>query len=365
MSATTTMRALRLTEWESEPVITEVPVPEPHGSEVLVEVAAAGLCRTDLHIMSASAGSYPYALPFTLGHESAGRVAALGPEASGVEVGDPVVVYARWGCGTCWQCARDRDNACVRTPHGPHGAGLGRDGGLAEYLLVPSARYLVPAPGLDPVRAAPLADAALTSYHAVKLSLEQLHSESSVVVIGVGGLGHMAVQVLKALTPARIVAVDVRDAALELARTAGADVTLSADGVSAEDIRAETDPDGAGVVLDFVGNSTTLSLAAASVAQGGDVTFVGRGGGELRVAPGLVPYETTVRMPTWGTVAELAEVVALATDGKIHSEAEVYDLDAAVSAYGKLREGEVLGRAVVVPARELAGQEARRTAEGA
>lgn len=350
--STTTMRALRLTDWESEPAITEVPVPEPRGSEVLVEIAAAGLCRTDLHIMSASAGAYPYTLPFTLGHESAGRVAALGPDASGVDVGDPVVVYARWGCGTCWQCANGRDNACVRTPHGPHGAGLGRDGGLAEYMLVPSARYLVPAPGLDPVRAAPLADAALTSYHAVKLSLEQLHAESTVVVIGVGGLGHMAVQVLKALTPARIVAVDVRDAALGMARAAGADVTLSADEVIAEDVRAETDPDGASVVLDFVGNSTTLSLAAASVAQGGDLTFVGRGGGELRVAPGLIPYETTVRMPTWGTVAELAEVVALATDGKIHSEAEVYDLDDAVSAYGKLREGQVLGRAVVVPARE-------------
>ena len=346
------MHAVRLTAWQSDPVVSEVPVPEPRGSEVLVEVAAAGLCRSDIHIMSAPPGAYPYTLPFTLGHESAGRVAALGPEASGVEVGDPVVVYARWGCGTCWQCVNGRDNACVRTPHGPHGAGLGRDGGLAEYLLVPSARYLVPAPGLDPVRAAPLADAALTSYHAVKLSLDQLHSESTAVVIGVGGLGHMAVQVLRAITPARIVAVDVRDAALELARAAGAHVTLSADGVSPQDVRAETDPDGASVVLDFVGNSTTLSLAAASVAQGGDVIFVGRGGGELRVAPGLIPYETTVRMPTWGTVAELAEVVALATDGKIHSEAEVYDLDDAVSAYSKLRQGEILGRAVVVPAGE-------------
>ena len=350
--STTMMRALRLTEWESAPVVTEVPVPEPRGPEVVVEVAAAGLCRTDLHIMSSASGAYPYTLPFTLGHESAGTVAALGPAASGFEIGDPVVVYARWGCGTCWQCANGRDNACVRTAGGPHGAGLGRDGGLAEYLLVPSARYLVPAPGLDPVRAAPLADAALTSYHAVMLSRAQLHAESTVVAIGVGGLGQMAVQVLKALTPARIVAVDVRDAALEMARAAGADLTLPAEGLSAQDIRAATDPNGANVVIDFVGSSTTLALAAASVAQGGDVTFVGRGGGELRVAPGLLPYETTVRMPTWGTVAELAEVVALATAGKIHSEAEVYDLDDAVSAYGKLRAGEVLGRAVVRPARE-------------
>jgi alcohol dehydrogenase, propanol-preferring len=137
-----------------------------------------------------------------------------------------------------------------------------------------------------------------------------------------------------------------------MARAAGADVTLSADGLTAEDIRAETDPDGVPVVLDFVGNNATLALAAATVAQGGDVTFVGRGGGELRVAPGLIPYETTVRMPTWGTVAELAEVVELATAGKIRTEAEVYDLEDAVNAYGNLRRGDVLGRAVVVPARE-------------
>jgi propanol-preferring alcohol dehydrogenase len=349
------MRALRLIEWESEPVATEVPVPEPRGAEVLVEVAAAGLCRTDLHLMHSPPGVYPYTLPFTLGHESAGRVAALGPEAKGVDVGDPVVVYSRWGCGTCWQCANGRDNACVRTPHGPHGGGLGCDGALAEYLLVPSARYLVPAPGLAPVRAAPLTDAALTPYHAVKLSLPQLHPQSTAVVLGVGGLGHMAVQVLKAITPARVVAVDLRDAALELARGAGADLTLSADGLTAEEIRAATDPDGVAVVIDCVGSSTTLPLAAGSVAQGGDVTFLGRGGGELRVAPGLIPYETTVRMPTWGTIAELAEVVELATAGKIHSETEVYDFDDAVRAYGKLESGQVLGRAVVVPAGARAG----------
>lgn len=345
----TAMSAVRLTQWQSDPVVAEVPVPEPRGSEALVEVSAAGLCRSDIHIMSSPAGAYPYTLPFTLGHETAGRVAALGPGASGVEVGDQVVVYSRWGCGTCLQCANGRDNACARTQHGPHGGGLGRDGGLAEYLLVPSARYLVPAPGVDPVSAAPLTDAALTSYHAAKLSLPQLRPGSTALVLGVGGLGHMAVQVLKAISPARIVAVDLRPAALELARAAGANAALSADGLTPDDVRAETGPDGATVVLDFVGNDATLNLAVGSVAQGGDVTFVGRGGGELRVAPGLIPYESTVRMPTWGTLAELAEVVALASAGAIHSEAEVYSLEDAVSAYGKLRHGDVLGRAVVVP----------------
>lgn len=346
---TRTMQAIRLTHWQADPVVTEVPVPEPRGSEVLVKVGAAGLCRSDIHIMSSAAGAYPYTLPFTLGHETAGRVAALGPGASGVAEGDPVVVYSRWGCGTCWQCANGRDNACARTQRSPQGAGLGRDGGLAEYLLVPSARYLVPAAGLEAVPAAPLTDAALTSYHAAKLSLAQLRPGTSAVVLGVGGLGHMAIQVLKAISPVRIIAVDLRRGALDLAQAAGAHAVLSADGLTPEDVRAETGGDGAAVVLDFVGNDATLALAAGSVAQGGDVTFVGRGGGELRVAPGLVPYECTVRMPTWGTLAELAEVVALARAGAIHSEAEVYGIDQAVEAYGRLRQGDVLGRAVVVP----------------
>jgi propanol-preferring alcohol dehydrogenase len=343
------MRAVRLTEWESDPVLTEVPLPEPLGSEVLVEVGAAGLCRSDIHIMSSAPGAYPYELPFTLGHETAGRVARLGPSASGVDVGDHVAVYSRWGCGTCWQCANGRDNACAHTSRGPHGAGLGRDGGLAEYVIVPSARYLVPAGGLDPVAAAPLTDAALTSYHAAKLSLGQLRPGTTAVVFGVGGLGHLAVQILKAISPVRIVAVDVRVAALELARTAGADAVLSADGLTPEAVRAEAGPAGVTVALDFVGNDATLALAAGSIGQGGDVTFVGRDGGELRVAPGRIPYECTVRMPTWGTVAELAEVVALAASGAIHSEAEVFGFDDVLGAYGKLRNGDVLGRAVVVP----------------
>lgn len=237
-----TMRAVRLTEWESDPVLTDVPVPEPRGSEVLIEVGAAGLCRSDLHIMGSAPGAFPYELPFTLGHETAGRVAALGPGASGVEVGDRVVVYSRWGCGTCWQCANGRDNACAHTSLGPHGAGLGRDGGLAEYVIVPSARYLVPAAGLDPVAAAPLSDAALTSYHAAKLSIAQLRPGTTAVVLGVGGLGHLAIQILKAISPVRIVAVDVRSAALELARNAGADAVLSADGLTPEAVRAETGP---------------------------------------------------------------------------------------------------------------------------
>lgn len=342
-----------MTSWASSPELIEIPVPEPQGSEVLVEVAAAGLCRTDLHIMHAAEGAYPYTLPFTLGHEIAGRVAAIGASATGVTEGDAVIVYSRWGCGTCWQCVNGRDNACGRTRQMPHGAGVGRDGGLAEYILVPSSRYLVPAPGLDPVQAAPLTDAALTSYHAVKLSLPQLRPGSGVLVIGVGGLGHLAVQILKAITPARVLAVDVRSAALDVARASGADAVLLAGEANPEAVRADLGHDGAMAVLDFVANDATLELAAGSVAEAGDLTYVGRGGGELVVAPGRVPYECTIRMPSWGTLAELAEVVALAEAGAIHSEAETFRLEDALTAYDRLERGEILGRAVALPSKEL------------
>ena len=214
----------------------------------------------------------------------------------------------------------------------------------------------MPAPGLDPVHAAPLTDAALTSYHAVKLSLDKLRPGSTALVLGVGGLGHMAIQILKAITAARVLAVDVRDAALELAREAGADAVLSADGLTPAGVRAELGPDGATVALDFVGTDATLELAAGSVAQGGDVAYVGRGGGELRGEAGADPVRVSpcacrpgARWRSWPRSWRSPRA------GAIHSEAEVYGLDEAVAAYGRLKQGDVVGRAVI-----SAGAYARR-----
>jgi alcohol dehydrogenase, propanol-preferring len=165
-----TMPAVRLLRWRSEPELVAVPVPEPGPGEVLLKVEAAGLCHSDLHLMEWPAGTVPYTLPFTLGHETAGTVVAFGPGAHRVSPGDRVLVYARWGCGTCWPCLQGMENLCETAAGelGGHGGGVGRDGGLAEYMVVPSARYLVPIGDLDPVAAAPLTDAALTSYHAIK-----------------------------------------------------------------------------------------------------------------------------------------------------------------------------------------------------
>ena len=345
------MRAVRLEGWQSEPVLREVPRPEPGPGEVLVRVEAAGLCHSDVHMIEAPPGVFPVDIPFTLGHETAGTVAALGPGAAGVSVGQPVLVYSRWGCGACWQCVQGRENVCERSIQelGGFGGGIGRDGGLADYVLVPSTRYLVPIDGLDPVAAAPLSDAALTPYHALQRSPHQLRPNGIAVVIGVGGLGHMAVQLLRALSEVRVVAVDLRDEALALARDAGAHATVSAAGLSAPALREAVGELGATIVLDCVASDETLRLAAGVVRPGGDIVYVGRGGGRLGVRPVDVPYECSVYVPSWGTIAELVEVVALARAGAIHTEVQRLSLDETLDGYRRLQRGEVVGRAVAVP----------------
>lgn len=345
------MRAIRLVEWESPPVLTDVDVPQPGPGEVLLKVAAAGLCHSDLHLMEWPAGVVPYDLPFTLGHENAGSVAATGPGVQNFAEGDAVLVYGPWGCGSCWTCAQGQENICEHAAERRgHGGGLGRDGGLAEYVLIPSERLLVPIGDLDPVAAAPLTDAGLTPYHVIKRALPHLVPGTTVVVIGVGGLGHVAVQMLRALSVARIVAVDTRTEALALAEAAGADVTVPAGEDAARDICAET-PGGRGavVVLDFVGVDATMALAASVAAVGAHVVIVGIGGGTYPLVFGGSPLEASVTIPNWGTRSELLEVVALARGGHLSVSVEQIGLDDVVDGYERLRRGEVLGRAVAVP----------------
>ncbi|HEY3486278.1 MAG TPA: alcohol dehydrogenase catalytic domain-containing protein, partial [Ilumatobacteraceae bacterium] len=162
------MRALQLTGWQQPPEIREVPEPEPGPGQVVVRVGGAGACHSDLHIMDEFVdGMLPAVLPFTLGHENAGWVHALGAGVEGLEVGQPVAVYGPWGCGRCHRCRQGLENYCERQAEvGPPGGGLGLDGGMAKLLLVPSARSLVPLGDLDPAEAAPLTDAGLTPYHA-------------------------------------------------------------------------------------------------------------------------------------------------------------------------------------------------------
>jgi propanol-preferring alcohol dehydrogenase len=345
-AARCSMHAFRLTAPQTTD-FTTVPQPEPKPGEVLVRVGAAGVCHSDLHIID-DPHALGMPLPLTLGHENAGWIEALGAGVSGFEKGEAVAVYGIVGCGTCVACLAGRDNECRRTAAG--GIGLSRDGGMAEYVVVP-ARQLIPIGDLDVAQAAPLTDAGLTPYHAIELSRHNLRPSSTVVVIGVGGLGHMAVQILSVTTASRIIAVDLRDEALALAREVGAHEAFKSDDTAVANIRALVGPPpgGADVVLDFVGAAPTLEIARSVVSTGGDLVIVGLAGGTLPVGFGTMPFEARVTVPFWGTRAELAEVIALARAGRIRAHVEKFPLSDVRKAYDALRAGRLSGRAVVVP----------------
>jgi propanol-preferring alcohol dehydrogenase len=232
---------------------------------------------------------------------------------------------------------------------GVWGGGLGRDGGMAEFMLVPDARLLVPLGGLDPRDAAPLTDAALTPYHAVKRSLPLLVPGSTAVLIGIGGLGHLGVQIVRAVSPARVVAVDLSAEKLRLASAVGAHETVKSGPAAAEAIRDLTHGLGAELVVDFVGADATMALAAAAVRRGGDAAIVGLGGGTLRYGLGTLPFDATLTTPYWGTAAELREVLALARAGAITARTQHFPLDRVEEAYAALRDGTLDGRAVICP----------------
>lgn len=348
------MRALRLPDWRSDPVLVEVDQPTPGPGEVLVRVGGAGACHSDLHLMrDVRPGTVPWGPGFTLGHENAGWVHELGAGVSGPEIGQPVAVYGAWGCGICPRCLQGIETYCENLAAAPvprGGGGLGLDGGMAEYLIVPSARHLVPLPdGLEPAVAAPLTDAGLTPYHAIRRSWGKLPPGSTAVVIGVGGLGHLAVQILSATTAARIIAVDKRSEALELAAEQGAESTLLFDERTGSAIREQTGDRGADVVLDFVGADATLGLGAEVTRQLGDLTIVGLGGGTLPLAYSALPYEVSVQTTYWGSRPELVEVLDLAARGLLTARITTFPLASAAEAYRMLEAGQVVGRAVIVP----------------
>jgi alcohol dehydrogenase, propanol-preferring len=343
------MKAYQLTAWQKPPELREVAVPEPGPGEVLLKVGGAGACHSDLHLMEWPEGQMDFDLPFTLGHENAGWVAAVGAGVDGLAEGDAVAVYGPWGCGRCRACRSSAENYCERQAEiGAFGGGLGRDGGMAEYMLVPHARLLLPLGDLDPRDAAPLSDAALTPYHAVKRSLHLLTPGSTAVVIGVGGLGHMAVQILQALSPAKVIAVDTSPAKLRLARELGAEAIESNEDAP-ETIRELTGGLGAELVIDMVGAQDTLALAAQVVRFESHLTVVGLAGGTFEFGFGALPFECQLTLPYWGSAIELMEVLDLARAGTIRAYVERFALDRVDEAYEKMRNGELEGRAVICP----------------
>ena len=283
--------------------------------------------------------------------KNAGWVEKLGPGATGFAPGDPVIVYGPWGCGNCKNCRMSTENYCENSGGIARGGGLGGyDGGMAPYLLVPSTRFLVPLGNLDPREAAPLTDAALTSYHAVKRSLHLLGAGSTAVVIGAGGLGQMAIQLLRALSAATtIVVVDTASSKLDIAKRLGADEGLPSGDEAIKRIRDMTRGQGANLVIDMVGANSTLQMAAQVARTLGHLTIVGLGGGALPVNFFSPPHECSVASPYWGSITELMEVVALAQAGKIRMLVEHFPLERASEAYHLLHDGKINGRAVITP----------------
>ncbi len=344
------MDAYRLVEWQKPPELLQVEVPDPGPGEVLIKIGGSGLCHSDLHLMEWPAGALPIEPPFTLGHENAGWVETLGEGVTGFEPGEPVAVYGPWGCGHCRACRLSREDYCENQQEiGAFGGGIGLDGGMAEYMLVPSSRLLVPLGDLDPRDAAPLSDAALTPYHAIKRSLHRLVPGSTAVVIGIGGLGQMAVQIIAALSAARIIAIDVSPDRLEVAGALGADHTLLAEECSPEQIRSLAGGRGAELVLDVVGSAETLALAGGLLAFEGDLTLLGLAGGTIEYGAMSLPWGARIATTYWGTEVELMEVLELARAGKIEVRTERIGLEAVADTYERLRRGEVDGRAVACP----------------
>lgn len=345
-----TMKAYRIVEWEHAPELTEAPVPEPGAGQVLVEVAGNGLCHSDIG-MSQMPGSIGEAIgwkvPFTLGHEVGGRVAALGAGVTGFTEGEAVAVISPRSCGHCSWCVRGEDNNCADSFAG---RGYGQDGGLARYVLVSSARELVKLTTLDPVVAGPLTDAGATSYHAVRRALHRIHPGGTTVVIGAGGLGSYAVQYLAALTATRIIAIDPVAARLTYATELGAHVTM--EGVTADtagDVLALTG-DGADAVFDFVGIDSTIATALQITRRGGAYALVGAGMGKVDgVLFSMLPKDGEVFSFQAPTIADTLDVFALAESGRIRVDVDLFPLDRVAEAYEAMEAGTLRGRAVVTP----------------
>jgi alcohol dehydrogenase, propanol-preferring len=315
--------------------LVEVPVPDTGPGQVRIDVLAAGLCHSDLHVVDGGAAA-SWRLPFTLGHEVCGTVAEL-------------VVHAPWGCDRCVRCVTGAPNYCDRRASLPAaGIGLGTDGGMAEALVVDATR-LVPVPGIDAVTAAVLPDAALTSFHALSGVRDLLGEDATVVVIGVGGLGHLAVQLVHATAAGtRVIAVDTSDGALELAQRLGVHAVARPGPDTHRAVAASTDGRGADVVLDFVGAQPTIELGASVLRPAGELVLVGSGGGRLVVSkPGALPAGARVRLPFWGSWPELVQVVELTRRGLLVVETTTMALTDAAAAFDRLRRAEVVGRLVL------------------
>jgi NAD+-dependent secondary alcohol dehydrogenase Adh1 len=340
------VKAVRLHAFHDQPVIDEVPEPAIGGPlDVIVKIGGAGVCRTDLHII---AGQWDAAmgtpLPYILGHENAGWVHEVGSAVTNVSVGDTVILHPTPTCGLCRACRAGDDMHCVASSF----PGLSTDGGMAEYLLTSARACVKLDPQTKPEDVAALADAGITAYHAVRKAIPLLYPGTSCVLIGAGGLGHIGIQCLAALTATQIIVVDRNPDALKLAEQLGAQHTVVADGGQVDAVKDLTGG-GAEVVLDFVAEQGAENDGFAMTREAGSYYVIGYGG-ELHIPTlDIISTERNIIGNIVGTYNELAELMVLAQTGRVTLHTRTYPLDAAADALADLDAGRVRGRAILVP----------------
>ena len=341
------MKAVRLHAFHQMPVVDEVPEPALRGPlDVIVKVGGAGVCRTDLHIMEGQWDAAMHTpLPYILGHENAGWVHEAGSAVTNVAVGDTVILHPTPTCGLCRACRAGDDMHCINSEF----PGLSRDGGMAEYLLTTARACIKLDPQTQPEDVAALADAGITAYHAVRKAIPLLYPGTTCVVIGAGGLGHIGIQCLAALTATRIIVVDRNPDALKLAEQLGADHTVVADGGQVDAVKDLTGGRGADVVLDFVAERGAENDGWAMTGETGSYFVIGYGG-ELHIPTlDIITTERNIIGNIVGTYNDLAELMVLAEGGKVTLHTRTYPLDAAPEAFADLDAGRVRGRAILVP----------------
>ena len=341
------MRAVRVVGYHRNLELTEVPKPEitgPH--DVIVKIGGAGVCRTDLHILEGQWEPKTHvALPYTIGHENAGWVDAVGSAVTNVKVGDKVIMHPLITCGLCRACRFGDDVHCENSQF----PGIDTEGGYADYLKT-SARSVVKIDdSLEPADVAALADAGLTAYHAAAKAARKLRPGDRCVMIGAGGLGHIGIQVLKALSPADLIVVDRNPDALTLAREIGADITIVADGTEVQQVLDLTGGHGAEVVIDFVGEGGSTAKGLDMTRRAGDYHVVGYGENVDIATIDIISTERNIIGNLVGSYNDLVELMALAARGKVTLHTATYALDDFQQAIDDLDAGKVRGRAILVP----------------
>ena len=345
------MKAYRLLDWQQKPQVVEVDIPIPQKGEVLVKVAGNGLCHSDI-----SMGAMPkevgeqinWQVPFTLGHEIGGYVEQIGEGVVGFEIGDPVVATSSEFCGECEFCVKGLTNNC---DYGFTGRGYGRDGGLADYVLIKNPKHLIKLQGLDPKIAGPLTDAGATSYHGVKRILPKLVPGSTVLIIGAGGLGSYAIQFIKALSASKIIAVDMNEKRLQVAAQFGAHHTVvGVNDSTYDEVMKLTHNRGVEAVLDFAGFDSTIDFSLKVIRKCGAYGLIGAGYGKgSNPWYGSFPLDAEVFNYQGGSYSDAKEVIALAESGEIKVEVDLFPFDQIELAYEKMEKGELKGRAVITP----------------